>query len=120
MLNQEIDSRKFIMIVGIGTLPKAIKAVIKFIFEGWNPHIQRVEPNKYPKIRAAVVPDLVIVTDFELATDIVAASNPEFFVVCCADHEREQAESLNGVAAIAKPIGAFDELCETIAELLYK
>ncbi len=119
MPNGETDSRKFILIVGSGTLPKAIEAVIKFIFKELDPHLQRVEPEKYQRIRATVEPDLVIVTDFELATDIVAASSPEFFVVCYADHERERAELLNGVAVIARPVDKFDELSETIAELLY-
>lgn len=113
------DVSRFIIIVGSGTLPKAIEAVIGYIFEERKPHIQYVEPEAYQRVRAAVVPDLVIVTDCEHAADIVTASGPEFFVVCYTDHEREQAEAHSGFAAIARPVGQYNELSETIAELLY-
>lgn len=119
MPKEETDERKFIMIVGRGTLPKMVEAAIRFIFQNKNPHLQCVEPDKYPKIRETIKPDLVIVTDFNIAETIVDPNLPEWFVIIHKDDQQKQAESLNGVSIIEESV-VFERLSATLEELLYK
>ncbi|MDD5040434.1 MAG: hypothetical protein PHY34_04775 [Patescibacteria group bacterium] len=95
-----LGSQKLIYIVGDGTLPPALQAVLEWVFESKHPVVLCTPLEQYPMMREGGDPDLVIMTDVGYLPTVVKPSAPERFIVVCSEAEQAQARLVDGVTFV--------------------